>query len=54
MEIVYRLAANLDIVEPSSLANPAFDAGLHNKSSGRTHADQDPERNKNKVINAGP
>ena len=34
MEIVYRLAANLDFVERSSLANTDFEAGLRNKSSG--------------------
>lgn len=34
MEIVYRLAANLDFVERDSLTNTDFDAGLLNKSSG--------------------
>ena len=34
MEIVYRLAANLDFVERNSLTNTDFDAGLLNKSSG--------------------
>ena len=34
MEIVYRLAANLDFVERNSLTNADFEAGLLNKSSG--------------------
>ncbi len=34
MEIVYRLAANIDFIERNSLTNPDFEAGLLNKSSG--------------------